>query len=119
MYRDIYRQYRASYNTKQDIHTRLMKKYRDIPSWWFHSLLAVSLLLSLALCIFKKDEIQMPWWGLIFAAGLALTFTLPVSVITATTNQASTTIYYSYSIRIRPTMFMFFFFFSHVSRHQD
>ncbi|EXC01177.1 Oligopeptide transporter 2 [Morus notabilis] len=75
--REIYTQFRASYNTKEDIHTRLMKKYRDIPSWWFHSMLVVSIILSLALCIFKKDEIQMPWWGLIFAAGLALTFTLP------------------------------------------
>lgn len=88
MSRDIYKQFRASYNTKEDIHTRLMKKYRDIPSWWFHLMLGVSFILSLVLCIFKNDEIQMPWWGLIFAAGLALIFTLPVSVITATTNQA-------------------------------
>lgn len=29
----------------------------------------------------------MPWWGLVFAAGLALIFTLPISIITATTNQ--------------------------------
>lgn len=86
--REIYKQFRASYNAKEDVHTRLMKKYRDIPSWWFHLVLVVSIILSLALCIFKKDEIQMPWWGLLFAAGLALVFTLPVSVITATTNQA-------------------------------
>ncbi|PON85731.1 Tetrapeptide transporter [Trema orientale] len=85
--RDIYKQFRASYNAKEDIHTRLMKTYRDIPSWWFHLMLVLSVILSLALCIFKKDEIQMPWWGLIFAAGFALVFTLPVSVITATTNQ--------------------------------
>ncbi|KAL4604385.1 hypothetical protein ACB092_10G189500 [Castanea dentata] len=86
--RDIYAQFRASYSTgKQDIHTRLMRKYKDIPNWWFHMMLVVSLILALILCIFMIDEIQMPWWGLIFAAGLAVTFTLPVSVITATTNQ--------------------------------
>ncbi|XP_008219191.1 PREDICTED: oligopeptide transporter 2-like [Prunus mume] len=87
--REIYKQYqRASHSGKVDIHTRLMKKYKDIPNWWFHLMLLLSLVLSLALCIFMKDEVQMPWWGLIFAAGLALVFTLPISIITATTNQS-------------------------------
>ncbi|VVA20226.1 PREDICTED: oligopeptide transporter [Prunus dulcis] len=87
--REIYKQYRrASHSGKVDIHTRLMKKYKDIPNWWFHLMLLLSLVLSLALCIFMKDEVQMPWWGLIFAAGLALIFTLPISIITATTNQS-------------------------------
>lgn len=71
-----------------------MKKYKDIPAWWFHMLLFLSIILALALCIFMKDQIQMPWWGLIFAAVLALTFTLPISIITATTNQVSSTFYF-------------------------
>ncbi|KAK1568926.1 hypothetical protein Q3G72_030525 [Acer saccharum] len=29
----------------------------------------------------------MPWWGLLFAAAMAFVFTLPISIITATTNQ--------------------------------
>ncbi|KAK6150867.1 hypothetical protein DH2020_015799 [Rehmannia glutinosa] len=85
--KEIYERYRASHKGKQDIHTRLMKKYEDIPSWWFHAMLVLSLAVSLALCIFMKDEVQLPWWGLLFAAGLALIFTLPISIITATTNQ--------------------------------
>lgn len=52
-------------------------------------LLVGTIAVSLALCIFLKKEVQMPWWGLIFAAGLAFIFTLPVSIITATTNQVS------------------------------
>ncbi|KAK6940274.1 Oligopeptide transporter, OPT superfamily [Dillenia turbinata] len=31
MCREIYQQFRASYNGKEDIHTKLMKKYEDIP----------------------------------------------------------------------------------------
>ncbi|MCI02502.1 oligopeptide transporter OPT family protein, partial [Trifolium medium] len=79
--------YRASSKGKEDIHTRLMKRYKDIPSWWFYALLVVTLAVSLALCIFLNDQIQMPWWGLLFAAALAFVFTLPISIITATTNQ--------------------------------
>ncbi|XP_061351400.1 oligopeptide transporter 4-like [Gastrolobium bilobum] len=85
--REIYQQFRSSRSGKEDIHTRLMKKYEDIPNWWFHVMLLASFLLALVLCIFMKEQIQMPWWALIFAAALAVTFTLPVSIITATTNQ--------------------------------
>ncbi|KAK9270850.1 hypothetical protein L1049_026436 [Liquidambar formosana] len=85
--REIYRQFRASRLMKEDIHTRLMRKYKDIPNWWFYIMLVLSLILSLALCIFMNDQVQLPWWGLLFAAALALVFTLPISIITATTNQ--------------------------------
>nr|POE80451.1 oligopeptide transporter 4 [Quercus suber] len=85
--REIYDRYRASSKGKEDIHTRLMKNYKDIPSWWFHLLLNVTVSVSLVLCIFLKKEVQMPWWGLIFAAALAFIFTLPISIITATTNR--------------------------------
>ncbi|XP_074279350.1 oligopeptide transporter 2-like [Silene latifolia] len=85
--RDIYQQYKASSRGKVDIHTKMMKKYKDVPFWWFGALLVGSFAVSLLLCIFMVDEVQMPWWGLIFASGLAFIFTLPVSIITATTNQ--------------------------------
>ncbi|OMO57538.1 Tetrapeptide transporter, OPT1/isp4 [Corchorus olitorius] len=84
--REIYSKYRASSREKADIHTRLMRNYRDIPSWWFYSLLSGSIIIGLVLTTFLKKDIQMPWWGLIFAAGLAFVFTLPISIITATTN---------------------------------
>ncbi|KAK9988896.1 hypothetical protein SO802_029135 [Lithocarpus litseifolius] len=85
--REIYERYRASYKGKEDIHTKLMKRYKDIPSWWFYMLLVVTMAVSLALCIFLNNQVQMPWWGLLFAAAMAFTFTLPISIITATTNQ--------------------------------
>ncbi|WCJ18173.1 oligopeptide transporter 4 [Euphorbia peplus] len=85
--REIYGRYRAAHKGKEDIHTRLMKRYKDIPSWWFHLLLAVTLAVSLVLCIVLNDQVQMPWWGLIFASAMAFFFTLPISIITATTNQ--------------------------------
>ncbi|KAI3445818.1 hypothetical protein Pfo_002483 [Paulownia fortunei] len=85
--REIYARFRASYKEKEDIHTRLMRRYKDIPSWWFYILLAVTLAASLILCIFLNNQVQMPWWGLIFASAIAFIFTLPISIITATTNQ--------------------------------
>ncbi|KAI5661302.1 hypothetical protein M9H77_20625 [Catharanthus roseus] len=85
--REIYDRFRASYKEKEDVHTRLMRKYKDIPSWWFYLLLAVTIAVSLILCIALNKQVQMPWWGLLFASGIAFAFTLPISIITATTNQ--------------------------------
>lgn len=64
-----------------------MRKYEDIPGWWFYGMLIVTMAVSLLMCIFMKDQIQMPWWALLLAAALAIVFTLPISIITATTNQ--------------------------------
>jgi len=85
--KEIYRRFKASQTEKPDIHTRLMKKYDDIPAWWFYSLMVLSITVSLLLCTVLKREVQLPWWGLIFACGMAFIFTLPISIITATTNQ--------------------------------
>ncbi|MCD7445784.1 oligopeptide transporter 4 [Datura stramonium] len=86
--KEILERFRASHKSgkSDDIHTKLMKKYPDIPSWWFHGMLVISLALSLVLCIVWQDQVQLPWWGLLFAAAIALLFTLPISIITATTN---------------------------------
>ncbi|KAM7277666.1 hypothetical protein ACFE04_004800 [Oxalis oulophora] len=85
--KEIKERFQASSKGKEDNHTKMMKKYDDIPSWWFYVLLVVTILVSLLMCIVFKKEIQMPWWGLLFAAALAFVFTLPISIITATTNQ--------------------------------
>ena len=106
MCREIYRRFKASQTEKPDIHTRLMKKYDDIPAWWFYSLMVLSITVSLLLCTVLKREVQLPWWGLIFACGMAFIFTLPISIITATTNQASSRlacsdVFYKIKIKMR------------------
>ncbi|CAI9088190.1 OLC1v1022449C1 [Oldenlandia corymbosa var. corymbosa] len=71
-----------------DIHTRLMKKnYKAVPGWWFHGLLIVVFGLSLFACEGFDRQLQLPWWGLVLAMVLAFTFTLPIGLIQATTNQ--------------------------------
>lgn len=85
--KEIYQRFRASRHEKPDIHTKLMRKYDDIPAWWFYSLTVLALAVSLILCTVLNDQVQLPWWGLIFACGMAFIFTLPISIITATTAQ--------------------------------
>lgn len=85
--KEIWERSRAAMDTRPDIHTRLMRKYPDIPQSWWTALLILSVGLSLMVCMVFKEQVQLPWWGLLLACVLAAVFTLPIGVITATTNQ--------------------------------
>ena len=87
--RSIWKQTRASVQDKfGDVHTRLMKKnYDPVPQWWFYSILIIVVALSLLACEGFGRQLQLPYWGVLLAISLALVFTLPIGVITATTNQ--------------------------------
>lgn len=88
--RDIWRQSRSAVsNMKLDIHTKLMQSYKQVPQWWYYILLVGSVALSLLMSFVWKDDVQLPWWGMLFAFFLAFVVTLPIGVIQATTNQVS------------------------------
>ncbi|KAL6200628.1 hypothetical protein ACLB2K_030409 [Fragaria x ananassa] len=71
-----------------DIHTRLMKKnYEAVPQWWFHIILVSMVGLAIFACEGFGKQLQLPWWGVLMACGIALFFTLPIGIIQATTNQ--------------------------------
>ncbi|KAG0476085.1 hypothetical protein HPP92_012926 [Vanilla planifolia] len=72
---------------KMDVHTRLMRKYHQVPEWWFFIILVVNIALTIFICEYYNEQLQLPWWGVLLACALALFFTLPIGIITATTNQ--------------------------------
>lgn len=72
---------------KMDVHSKLMQNYKQVPEWWFLSILAINIACTLLICHYYVDQLQLLWWGVLLACGLAFLFTLPVGVITATTNQ--------------------------------
>ena len=76
-------------NVKLDVHAELIKAYKDVPECWFYILLVGSVVLSLLMSLVWKETVQLPWWGMLFAFGLAWLVTLPIGVIQATTNQVS------------------------------
>ncbi|PHT29857.1 Oligopeptide transporter 3 [Capsicum baccatum] len=85
---DIWNQSRSVVkNVKMDIHAKLMKSYKQVSQCWFLVLLVGSVALSLLMCFVWKKDVQLLWWGMLFAFGLAFIVTLPIGVIQATTNQ--------------------------------
>ncbi|MBA0645954.1 hypothetical protein Goklo_013980, partial [Gossypium klotzschianum] len=86
--REIWEQSKASFQEKKmDIHTRLMRKYKQVPEWWFVCILLVNIAATVFSCQYYNDQLQLPWWGVLLACGIAIVFTLPIGIITAITNQ--------------------------------
>ncbi|KAJ7564971.1 hypothetical protein O6H91_02G042200 [Diphasiastrum complanatum] len=85
--KEIWQRSKASLKEKPDVHTRLMKMYADIPQWWFLALTVATIAVTIATVEGWKHQLQLPWWGVLLACALASAFTLPIGVITATTNQ--------------------------------
>ncbi|KAI7740061.1 hypothetical protein M8C21_022123 [Ambrosia artemisiifolia] len=70
-----------------DVHTKLMRRYNQVPEWWFTCILLTNIVATLFVIEYYKSQLQIPWWAFLLACGLAFFFTLPLAVITATTNQ--------------------------------
>ncbi|GAB2251394.1 hypothetical protein Droror1_Dr00017644 [Drosera rotundifolia] len=87
--RDIWNLAKGAFmgTTKADVHSRLMKAYKQVPSWWFYLILVLNVALILFAVEHYKEALQLPWWGVLFACGIAVFFTLPIGIIQATTNQ--------------------------------
>eukprot|EP00249_Psilotum_nudum_P013599 c24415_g1_i1 orf=321-2591(-) len=73
---------------KMDIHTRLMRRYKEVPQSWFLGLLAITVIVTIAACEGYNQQLQLRWWGVLLACAIAFFFTLPIGIITATTNQS-------------------------------
>ncbi|KAJ8771357.1 hypothetical protein K2173_026534 [Erythroxylum novogranatense] len=87
--RDLWNQSRRAFGGRRkiDIHTRLMQKYKTVPTWWFLAILVTNIAVIIFACEYFNHTLQLPWWGVLLACAIALFFTLPIGVISATTNQ--------------------------------
>ncbi|KAH9316609.1 hypothetical protein KI387_025236, partial [Taxus chinensis] len=74
-------------NENIDVHSRLMREnYKAVPQYWFMILLVLTIGVAIATCQMFEKQLQLPWWGVLLACLLAVTLTLPIGIITATTN---------------------------------
>ncbi|KAK3822617.1 MAG: OPT family small oligopeptide transporter [Benniella sp.] len=68
----------------EDIHSRLMRVYPEVPDWWYAVLFVITLALSLVTCTVWNF---IPWWAVLLALAIAIFFVLPVGIVQAVTNQ--------------------------------
>ncbi|RKP26649.1 OPT oligopeptide transporter protein-domain-containing protein [Syncephalis pseudoplumigaleata] len=80
----IYRQFKASRKEKEDIHTRLMRAYPDVPISWYVGIFVVMLVAAIVVC--EVYPIGLPWWGLLVALLVSAVLVLPIGIIQAVSN---------------------------------
>ena len=64
----------------------MKKNYKQVPQWWCYAILVLMVALAMVACEGFDKQLQLPWWGLLMACGIALLFTLPFGIFQATTN---------------------------------
>jgi OPT family oligopeptide transporter len=82
---DIARQFRRSLHDETDIHAYLMRRYREVPNWWFvaFGIICITLgVVSIEVC-----KTGLPIWTFFLGLLLATVFVLPFGIIQAITNQ--------------------------------
>ncbi|KAL8283601.1 hypothetical protein RQP46_005396 [Phenoliferia psychrophenolica] len=72
---------RDAYN---DVHNRLMRAYKEVPEWWYLTILVISVVFGIVAN--EVYETQLPVWAIFLCLVLALVFTIPCGIITAITN---------------------------------
>jgi OPT family small oligopeptide transporter len=81
---DIWARFRRVGREEEDIHGRLMAKYKTVPLWWYA---AVSLaMIALGFGVVLGWPTRMSWWSFIIALLIAVVWFVPLGIIKASTN---------------------------------
>lgn len=81
---EIYTQWKLARTQEDDVHMRLMKKYKDAEDWWYVVLFVVMVGLSFA--VVCGWETHFPWWAYVVCMMLPIVWTIPVGIVQAITN---------------------------------
>ncbi|KAI1502757.1 OPT oligopeptide transporter protein-domain-containing protein [Biscogniauxia marginata] len=118
----IWAQYKNSTNEKPDIHMKLMRKYKEAPSWWYTTLFLIVLALSLVSVLMYPTNLT--WWAFLLAVGISFVFSLPIGIIQAVTNHqiglnVLTEFVYGYIQPGRPLALMLFKTYGYITMSQS
>ncbi|KAK3375461.1 OPT family small oligopeptide transporter [Podospora didyma] len=118
----IWRQYKNSTHEKPDIHMKLMRKYKEAPTWWYMSLF--TLMLALGFVSILAWPTNLTWWAFLLAVFISFSFALPIGIIQAVTNSqiglnVLTEFIYGYIQPGRPLALMIFKTFGYITMSQS
>ena len=73
--------------SREDVHSRLMKRYKDVPMTWY--LATFASMAAIGMAIVEYYPVHLPWYGLLLALAIGAVFFIPNGIIMAVTNQHS------------------------------
>lgn len=72
---------------REDVHNRLMKRYKDAPMKWY--LITFVTMLMVGIFVVEYYPVHLPWYGLLLALGICTILFIPIGIVMAITNQHS------------------------------
>ncbi|EON98785.1 putative small oligopeptide opt family protein [Phaeoacremonium minimum UCRPA7] len=82
--REIWTQFKLARHQEDDVHMRMMKKYRDAEDWWYAVLFAV--MIGISFGVVCGWPTGFPWWAYIICMLLPIVWTIPIGIVQAITN---------------------------------
>ncbi|KAJ8067900.1 hypothetical protein OCU04_003485 [Sclerotinia nivalis] len=73
--------------SQEDVHNRLMRRYKDAPMTWY--LITFVSMLAVGMFVVEYYPVHLPWYGLLLALGICTVLFIPIGIVMAITNQHS------------------------------
>lgn len=118
---EIWTQFKLARNQEDDVHMRLMKKYRDAEDWWYAALLVIMVAISFG--VICGWDTGFPPWALILCLILPIIWIIPIGLVQAITNiqlglNVLTEFIIGYMVPGRPLAMMLFKNYGYISMSQ-
>ncbi|KAF4583015.1 small oligopeptide transporter, OPT family [Ophiocordyceps camponoti-floridani] len=119
--KEIWRQFRMARHQEDDVHMRLMKKYRDAEDWWYAALFIVMVAVSFG--VVTGWPTGFPPWAFVICLLLPIVWLIPIGLIQAITNiqlglNVLTELIIGYMAPGRPLVMMLFKNYGYISMSQ-
>ena len=82
--RDLWHRMRLINSEEDDVHWRMMQKYKDVPQWWYAGLFVAMLAIGLGVCLGYPTD--MHWWGYFLSIIIAVVWFIPIGLIQGMTS---------------------------------
>lgn len=69
---------------EEDVHARLMSRFKPVPLWWYASVLLI--MIGIGLGVTQGWPTHLSWWAFFVALIMACVWIVPVGIVQATTN---------------------------------
>lgn len=73
---EIWIRLRAPEGSLDDIHTKMMRKYKPAPTWWYLAVLIISIAMTMGMIY--GYQTHMTWWSVLIAFLIALVWAIPI-----------------------------------------
>lgn len=119
--KDLWIRVRKVGREEEDVHTRLMARFKSVPIWWYA--VVTLIMIGMGLGVVLGFPTHLSWWAFFISLIMALVWMVPIGIVQATTNiqiglNVMTEFVIGYMQPGRPMAMMLFKTYGYISMYQ-